>query len=70
MNETTSPRRVLHLVLEGFPAEKIEPLRDESSEVFVLTEAKAREALEKIFATETIAVWSELSPPESKNPSS
>jgi len=64
MNEETSaPRRVLHLVIEGFPADKLEEVAKSSpgptdvTEIFQLTEANAREALEKIFAADTVAVW-------------
>jgi len=57
------PRRILHLVIEGFPAEKLTelstPAPDTSNviEIFPLTEANAKEALEKIFAADTVAVW-------------
>jgi hypothetical protein len=58
MSETSShPRRVLHLVVEGFPAEK---LKEIEGEVLHLTETNAREALEKIFAADTVAVWGKL----------
>ena len=57
-----TPKHALHLVLPSFPADKMNaiatPLPD--TEVFTLTEASAREALEKIFAADTIAVWTEL----------
>jgi hypothetical protein len=53
----------LHLVLEGFPRERAEELAKASeSEVFPLTEASAQEALEKIFAAETVAVWTKVAP--------
>ncbi len=65
MSELSSPpRRVLHLVIEGFPvselAEIAKPGASESVEIFSLTEATAREALEKIFAADTIAVWGRI----------
>ena len=66
MSETPPSRRILHLVVEGFPLAKLEDLADSSGkandvmEVFQLTEANAREALEKIFASDTVAVWGQL----------
>ena len=66
MSETTSsPRRVLHLVVDGFPAARLDVLTSSSSsadvtEIFHLTEANAREALEKIFAADTVAVWAKV----------
>jgi hypothetical protein len=67
MSETfPNPRRVLHLVIEGFPADRLEEVAGSSpgitdgTEIFPLTEANAREALEKIFAADTIAVWGEV----------
>jgi hypothetical protein len=62
MSET--PRRVLHLTIEGLPAEKLAGLSTTepgtTTEVFPLTEASAAEALEKIFAADTVAVWGKL----------
>lgn len=61
-----TPRRILHLVVEGFPAERLRELENSSpsegstTEIFPLTEATAREALEKIFAADTVAVWAGL----------
>ena len=61
--ETSAPRRILHLVVEGFPAPRLEeiagtsPGTTEVTEIFQLTDANAHEALEKIFAADTIAVW-------------
>jgi len=58
-----NPRRVLHLVIEGFPASRLEEIVESApetnavTEIFQLTEANAREALEKIFAADTVAVW-------------
>ena len=67
----TKPRRILHLVVEGFPADRLRELEqtgagsNEVVEVFQLTESNAREALEKIFAADTVAVWTPLHPPSS-----
>jgi hypothetical protein len=64
MSET--PRRILHLVIEGLPAARIEEITGSSpattgvTEIFQLTEANAREALGKIFAADTVAVWGEV----------
>jgi len=66
MNETSPPRRVLHLIVEGFPPHRMQEISvtssgtDEVTEIFELTEANAREALEKIFAADTVAVWGGL----------
>ena len=65
MSETSSrQRRVLHLVIDGFPPERTvelaAPTPDVIAEVCHLTPANSREALEKIFAADTIAVWSPL----------
>ena len=63
MSETSEKRRILHLIVEGFPADKLavlsapSPGTDDDVEIFHLTESNAREALEKIFATDTVAVW-------------
>jgi hypothetical protein len=67
MSEASAPRRVLHLVIEGFPTARLEEVAGSSpgtadvAEIFQLTEANAREALEKIFAADTVAVWSNVS---------
>ena len=64
MSET--PRRILHLVVEGFPADRLEEIAGSSpeatgvTEIFQLTEANAREMLDKIFAADTVAVWGEV----------
>jgi hypothetical protein len=64
MSEISTPRHILHLVIEGFPANRLAELSASSpgttdvSELFPLTEANASEALEKIFAADTVAVWS------------
>lgn len=61
-----SPRRILHLVIEGFPAEKLAELSATSSdpntvaEIFPLTESNARQALEKIFTADTVAVCGKI----------
>jgi hypothetical protein len=61
-----NPRRVLHLVINHFPAGTLEKLAFSSpgtndiTEIFPLTETNAREALEKIFAADTVAVWGEV----------
>jgi hypothetical protein len=64
MSETRpNPRRVLHLAIDHFPAATLEkialssPGTTDITEIFPLTEANAREALEKIFAADTVAVW-------------
>ena len=64
MNEkTSSQHRILHLVVEGFPAARLKEIAEPTggtggmTEIFELTEANAREALEKIFAADTVAVW-------------
>jgi hypothetical protein len=65
MSETT-PHRILHLIIEDFsPSRAMElaassPEKSDVIEIFQLTEASAREALEKIFAADTIAVWGPL----------
>jgi hypothetical protein len=64
--ETSSPHRVLHLIVEGFPPARLRELTgsagaaDDVTEIFQLTEVSAREALEKIFAADTVAVWGAL----------
>jgi hypothetical protein len=58
-----TPRRALHLVLEGFPVERLQeiaPEADATTEIFHLTEANAKEALEKIFAAHSVAVWTKV----------
>ncbi len=60
--DSPRPRRALHLVLEGFPEERLKEIpADANTEIFPLTDATAKEALEKIFAADTIAVWTKLS---------
>jgi hypothetical protein len=63
MSETS--RHILHLVTEGFPSErrnelKAAPGNGATVEIFMLTEATARQALEKIFAADTVALWGEV----------
>jgi hypothetical protein len=66
MSETSPPRRILHLVIEGFPADQLKLLSAPSpgttdiAEIFQLTEDSAREALEKIFASDTVTVWGKV----------
>jgi hypothetical protein len=66
MSETSpTPRHVLHLIMKGFPSEKLAELSAPSPgtsdivEILPLNEANAREALEKIFAADAVAVWSQ-----------
>jgi hypothetical protein len=55
------PRRALHLILEGFPAGELDELaKVGDAEILPLTEATARQALERIFATDTVAVWTKI----------
>ena len=67
MSESATPRRILHLVVEGFPIDRLEEVAKASpgstdvTEIFPLTEANAREALKKIFEADTVAVWGDLS---------
>jgi hypothetical protein len=63
-----TPRKALHLVLEGFPVEQLDEVMKSAraigtAEIFHLTEANAKEALEKIFAADTVAVWTRLDQP-------
>jgi len=64
MSETTpNPRRILHLVIDELSAGKLAKIVEASpetigaTEIFQLTETSAREALEKIFTADTVAVW-------------
>jgi hypothetical protein len=51
----------LDLILEGFPKERADELaRQPGAEMFHLTEANAKEALEKIFAADSVAVWGKV----------
>jgi hypothetical protein len=59
------PRRILFLVPEGLSAARGEELRrlaGSGAEILILTESNSREALEKIFAADTVAVWADLAP--------
>jgi len=64
--ETSAPRRVLHLVIEGFPADRLKEFAESSpattgvTEILSLTESNAREVLAKIFAADTIALWGQV----------
>ena len=57
MSETLPTPRALHLVLEGFPPERVAELTSLDAEIFHLTPENASAALEKIFAADTVAVW-------------
>ncbi len=62
MSESSPSRRVLHLVVGGYSVEKVkETTRADDAEILPLTEANAREALEKIFAADSVAVWGSTS---------
>ena len=51
----------LDLIIEGFSQECVDELAQQpDSETFPLTEANAKEALEKIFAADTVAVWTKV----------
>ena len=57
----SKPRRILYLVVDGLPeAQKPQVAPGENAEVFVLTETNASEALEKIFAADSVSVWGEV----------
>ncbi len=62
----TSSRRILYLAVGGFPVATLEEMAALSgqnqitTEILVLTETNAREALEKIFSADGVAVWGEL----------
>jgi hypothetical protein len=59
MSETS--RRVLFLVVEGLPeAQRPVMAMGEDAEIFMLTEASVAEALEKIFAADSVSVWGEV----------
>jgi hypothetical protein len=52
---------MLHLVLKDFSPERATELRrDEDAEVFLLTEDNAKEALDKIFAADSVCIWTDL----------
>lgn len=66
MSSTSPSHRILHLAVGNFSASKLEELKKSSeaagdtTEIFVLIEANAREAVEKIFSVDGVAVWGEL----------
>ncbi len=64
MSESPKPRQVLHLVMAGFPPERLAELTASSpgvtSEVLHLKPDNARAALEKIFAADSVAVWGQV----------
>jgi hypothetical protein len=66
MSDPASPRHALHLIVEGFPADRLKELTDAPAdpavvtEIFSLTETSAHEALQKIFASDTVAVWGKI----------
>jgi len=66
MSSSSPSHRIIHLAVGGFPTDKLKQivalsdLSGEQAEIFVLTETHAREALEKIFSADGVAVWGEL----------
>ena len=52
-------RKILHLIVDGLPTDQWPPA-DADATVFKLTERTAREALEKIFASDAVSVWGEV----------
>jgi hypothetical protein len=64
--KSAAPRHALHLVVTGFPEERMGEIADsattseDNAEIFYLNEANAKEALEKIFAADTVKVWTKL----------
>jgi hypothetical protein len=62
----SATRHMLHLTVEGLsPArreelEKLAARAGGAAEIMALTEANSREALEKIFAADAVAVWGAL----------
>jgi hypothetical protein len=52
-------RKILHLLIDGLPEDQ-RPPADAEAETLTLTEANAREALEKIFAADAVSVWGPL----------
>jgi len=57
-----NPRRSLYLVVEGLPEAQrpVVPHGETGVEIFTLNESNAREALEKIFATDAVSVWGDV----------
>lgn len=66
MSITSSSRHIVHLVVGGFSATKVEEIvgapasTGTEAEILVLTDANVREALDKIFSAAGVAVWGEL----------
>ena len=65
MSETTSTRRVLHLLVGNLSPSLIQEMAalsvpEAQVDIFQLTEANAREALENIFAADTVMVWGNI----------
>ncbi len=67
MTAPNSPRRALHLVIEGLASDRLEELRRSAFqagttrvEIMTLTESNSREALEKIFEADSVAIWGNL----------
>jgi hypothetical protein len=62
----STSRRMLHLTVEGLsPARREELMKlaawsGGAAEIMALTEANSREALERIFAADSVAVWGAL----------
>lgn len=66
MTTPAVPRRILYLVTEGLSPARLEELHKiaqvggATTEILTLTETNSAEALRKIFAADTVAVWGEL----------
>jgi hypothetical protein len=66
MSSPASSRRLLHLAAGRSSVSRLEEIKKCSdasggaSEIFVLTEETAREAVEKIFSADSVMVWGEL----------
>jgi len=52
-------RRILYLLVDGLPEAQRPaiPSGEPSVEIFTLSEDNAREALEKMFAADSVSVW-------------
>ncbi|HUB67586.1 MAG TPA: hypothetical protein VL981_08885 [Candidatus Methylacidiphilales bacterium] len=57
-----SDKEKRHLILVVGDVNAVPPALKEGARVFTLTEAAAREALEEIFAADTVAVWGDVHP--------